>query len=266
MRQNAVLPFICQHHREARDGTDGLSQHFRTDHDMADELALIRIVVVRKFGQLPNLADIVADRGGDQQIPVEDPVCPCEIFAQMNHAQCMLQKPPAEAVVHGLGCGMGLERLDKCFILHEVIFHCLTQIFVGNFLDAGEQLLVHHVDIFFGNRHVIRRVVFALSRLPELFDVQLEVVVVGDHLAVYLNKILFLVVRDSLRIGIPHLSVKSAGLILQEQVVIRLSVPRLRRTLPPAHVNTSDRLASAQILNIHTLRLSSFYINLYCYS
>ena len=102
MRDYAVLQFVRELHREIRDRAHCLSNHLHSDHDMPDELTLVRIIIVRERGQFSCLTDIMAHRRGKKQVPVQDRICSGKIFAHAEDAQRMLQKSSREPMVHRL--------------------------------------------------------------------------------------------------------------------------------------------------------------------
>ena len=93
---------------------------------------------------------------------------------------------------------MTFEFSYKFFVFHKIKLKDLTQPRAGNLTDVSCQSGIHFVHIFVRGRHIIRGNVFALFRSPDLFDIDLKVAVITDHIAIYFDKVLLIIIRDSL--------------------------------------------------------------------
>ena len=133
--------------------------------------------------------------------------------------------------------------LDKCFIIYKIILYRLTQIVIIDLLHISDQFFKHTVCAFLGCRHVVCCHILIFIRLTDLTDIELQIVIITDHIAKYFDKIHLIIVCDSIRIRIPDLSVQCSCLILQDQIVIWLPVSCLCASFSFAQINISDGFA-----------------------
>ena len=86
MGQNTVFHFTFQLFRKSRDLSGLVVDHLRSYHNMAQKLAVIRIIVFRKRTQFPGLSNIMEHRSCDQKILIQDRISPAVILAEFHHA------------------------------------------------------------------------------------------------------------------------------------------------------------------------------------
>ena len=110
----------------------------------------------------------------------------------------MFQKSARKSVMYGFGRRMSFEFLDKRFIIYKIIFHCAAEILIGNPSDISKKLFIHHIHALLGSRHIICRIIISLRSDPKLFDVQLQIIIVSDHISDHLDKVFLVVICDPL--------------------------------------------------------------------
>ena len=138
---------------------------------------------------------------------------------------------------------MAFESSDKLLIFDKIKFQKLFQPGIRYFADIRGQSGIHFFYIFICCRHIVSRLILSLFCSPDLFDIELEIAVIADHIAVDFNKILLVIIRDPLRVRVPDLTVQGSRLILQDQIIIWFTVPCLRGTLSPAEIDIPYCLA-----------------------
>ena len=145
--QDAVTHFCGEDRRKSVDLLDLIIDHFTADDDMADELSLLRIVILGESGELADLADVVQQGDTHQQVALEKGVTLAVEVAELGNSQCVLAQAPDKAVVDGL-CSRGyFERFDKFRILHKEHFQQSLQMGVFNGVHKLQDRLEHVLDI-----------------------------------------------------------------------------------------------------------------------
>ena len=162
----------------------------------------------------------------------------------------MFQKAAGKAVVHAFCRRMFSEAFDEFRIVHEIILHCFPQVGIRDLLYIAQQFLIHGVRIFICGGHVVRRIELAFARLPDLLDVHLQIVVVADDIAIDFDEVFLVIICDPAGVRVPDLAVQGACFVLQDQVVIGLAVPGLRRTLAFAQINVPNGFSLPEGIDI----------------
>ena len=152
--------------------------------------------------------------------------------------------------MNGFCGGMPFKYFDKRAVVYKEIFQKFLQIGIPDLTDIRSKLLIHSLHAFLRGGHIVRRIILSLLCPPDLFDIDLEIAVIADHISVYLDKILFFVFRDPLRVRIPHLPVKDTCFILKKQIIIWFPVSCLCGTFPFTQINIPDRLTFMKPVDI----------------
>ena len=119
MGKDAVLEGRLQARRKIRDLRGVVVDHFRADHDMAEKLAVVGILVDGKIRKLIDLADIVKHRGRDEQVPVDIRIALGKEIAEARDREGVLQKTADEAVMNRLGRRVGAELDDELTVVDK---------------------------------------------------------------------------------------------------------------------------------------------------
>src|SRR5438876_4467006 len=95
--------------RELRETLSLLLQHGQTDTDVADQHSLDRVPEGAGVGQFVDLADVVQDGPGDQQIPVEPEIAYRDELGERAEGNDVLEKAAQTSVVQRFGRGRETE-------------------------------------------------------------------------------------------------------------------------------------------------------------
>ena len=120
MCQDTVLKLQSQHLRESRNGTYTPAHHLGTNNNMPQQLAVIRIIILRETGQFLCLTDVMENGCCQQQIPVELRIVGSIIITKLCHAQGMLQKSAHKSMMDAFCSGVELECLCKGRAVHKI--------------------------------------------------------------------------------------------------------------------------------------------------
>ena len=101
VRHDQVLDLRAQHVGKVRDRRDRRANHHRAERDVADEIAFARVARRAVVFELLELADVVQQRAGGQQILV-GAVGGAERERRSRDRQDVLEEPAAIGVVHRL--------------------------------------------------------------------------------------------------------------------------------------------------------------------
>ncbi len=146
MRENAVPQFQRQHRRKVRNRFQLLINHLDTDHNVADKLTLLRIIIPRKRGQFARLADVVKHRRRDQQILLQRRVQTAVRITQLCHIETVLQQSADESMVHRLGCRGAPECRGKIGVLEKERLQQRFHVRLLDFIDIPDEICPHLVD------------------------------------------------------------------------------------------------------------------------
>ena len=174
----------------------------------------------------------------------------------------MLQQTAYKSMMHAFRCGRFFEVCKKRLVVYKERLHQLFEPFVFHAVDIGKQLLIHHGNVLFADRKIVGRLVFALAAQADSFDINLVCALETGHITIDLNIIQAVEIIDARAVGIPDFAVYRAGLILQDDGFIRLTILRHSRLFMLTQINIEYSVAFFIILNkFHFLFL--FSKNLY---
>ncbi|OPZ68105.1 MAG: hypothetical protein BWY81_01001 [Firmicutes bacterium ADurb.Bin467] len=198
-------------------------------HEVAEQLALARVVADHAdlVGvELGDLAQVVEDHAGGEQVRVERRVDLADGLRRTQHRRDVMQKPRALGVVELLRGGVVEQLVAR---LLEPLEHQRLQFPVDDRVRAVQDE-VHHVAR--GLRRAGRErghvVVVVLAGHAQLVDAQLGLPVVFEHHAAHAQHLRR---RRRGRQRVPHLGVDLAGDVRQRQIQVLAAVGRraLRR-------------------------------------
>ena len=165
-------------------------------------------------------------------------------------------------MMYAFRCGRFFEVCKKRLIFYKERLHQLFEPFIFHAVDIGKQLLIHHGNVLFADRKIVGRLVFALTAQADSFNIDLVCALKTGHIAIDLNIIQAVEIIDARTVGIPNFAVYRAGLILQDDGFIRLTILRHSRLFMLTQINIEYSVAFFIILNkFHFLFL--FSKNLY---
>ena len=90
-----------------------LIKHFEPDNDMTQQTSLIGIIDGRRVIEFTQLADIVQNSAGNQQIPIQPVIMRRNLIRQNRHGQAVHHKPPEIGMMHAFGRRCFLETATK---------------------------------------------------------------------------------------------------------------------------------------------------------
>jgi hypothetical protein len=128
---------------------DFLVEQALGDGDVADELALQRVVEAGAPAELADLADVVQDGAGDEQVGVDFGVERGRGQADADQAEDVLQKAAQPGVVQALGGG-GFDELGAEGGVVEEAEHEAAEVRVAKGGDVAAQLGGHGGDVELG--------------------------------------------------------------------------------------------------------------------
>ena len=134
-------------------------------------------------------------------------------------------------------------------------------------IGIAHQLMVHLLNIPLADRQIVRRIVLAFPGLPHPLHIQLQSALEAGGLRHNVDIVQSLKIIDPLRVRIPDLRVHHTGLVLQNQVLIGLSVFRHRRLTLLAQIDAGNALAfpdAFYIFHRFSLVLSVFNCSVSC--
>ena len=114
-----MTDLCCQDGRKIFDLFDLFIDHLAADDDMADELALLGVVIAGKCGKLPDLADVVEQGDADKEIPLEERVAFAVKMAELRHTESVFAQAADKSVVNGFRRGGLFEVPDKFGIIDK---------------------------------------------------------------------------------------------------------------------------------------------------
>ena len=121
MAEDHVLQQRSQSLREVRYGADLVIDHPDPDDDVADQLTFGAVAEAAIIRELVDLADVVQDDTGEQQVEVDVAVVRSEQFRDRAHGQHMLDESAEEGMMNVFGRRRDLEAagdfriVDKAF-------------------------------------------------------------------------------------------------------------------------------------------------------
>ena len=242
-----MLKLAHQPVRKAFDGSARVSDQLRSHHDMPEQLAVIRIIILRKIRDFLQLSHIMESRSRQQQVPVQIGILPAVIVAEPYNAQRMLQQSAHKAVMNGFRGGMFLECLRKGFA---------SEILVDQHLKPGiphrsqevHQFPVHFILVSGADGKIILRLVFAGFRHPHSLDIKLKVSLEACHISHNIDIIKGTEFIDPRRGRIPYLAVDRPCPVLENYILIVLSV-LCHRALPLlAEIDVPDPVSLVKCL------------------
>ena len=160
----------------------------------------------------------------------------------------MLHQPAYKAMMYGFGCGMLLERFQKFFILYKQFLQKCIQIGILHSADHGNQLGIHIIRAVLTYWKIICRIVLTLACFAHTLDIQLHSSCKAGHVSHDFNVIQCVKIINSKRIRIPDLSIHHSSLILEYNILIRLSVLGHSRLLLLTQINATDPVAFMQLI------------------
>jgi len=107
--------------RELRETLSLLLQHGQTDVDVTDQHSLDRVPEGAGVGQFVDLADVVQDGPGDQQIPVEPEIADRDELVEPVERNDMLKKTSEINVVQRFGGGRYAKQPGDLLIFQKFL-------------------------------------------------------------------------------------------------------------------------------------------------
>ena len=165
---------VLDHHlelcREAFYAGGVVMHHLRPDHDMAEQLAVIRVLIKREIRKLLHFAYVMEHGGCEQQIPVDSRIAASQEVTHFCHLQSVLKKTAHEAVVDSLGCGVTGKSCHELFIIGKEAEKELLQVCILYRPDIVHELAVHYLSVLLSDRKVIRRDILARIGFSHLLE------------------------------------------------------------------------------------------------
>ena len=118
---------------------------------------------------------------------------------------------------------------DKFLILHKERLQKLLQIGIFYFFYINQQFLIHILNRKLTHRKIIGRIKFSLPALPDSLYICLQSALKAGNIPINLYVVQSVKLRNSGTVGIPHLRINGSRFVLQDKVIIRLSVFGHRR-------------------------------------
>jgi len=248
--EDAVADLRREDGREALDLLDLLVDHLTADDDVADELALLGVVVLGEGGELADLADVVEKGDADEEVALEEGIALAVEVAELGDAEGVLTEAADKAMVDGFGGGGHLEGLDEFLILHKEHFQESVEVGIFDGVHELQDGLEHVVDAALGDGQVVGGVVFALVAESGPADVELEVSLVGDDLSGDFHVVHLAEFADAHTVGIPDLGIDGACLVLEGQGLVVFPGPGDHGLSLLAEVDFPDTASVLEFIDI----------------
>ena len=146
-----------EHPRLVEHAGGALAQQPQPDLHVAEQPALLAQLDRGAVGELARLADVVDDRGADQQVAVEPRVSERQLLGERRDGDRMLEQPAQVGVVAGPGAGGGGELDAEAAIGEQLV----EQPPVARIGDLAGQVLeepVELVEVAVGDRQELGRI------------------------------------------------------------------------------------------------------------
>lgn len=187
---------------------------------MADEATLIGVINDAVIGVFVNLADIMEDAAGHEEIAVQTLVMAGEPVEDLHHRQGMLQKAADINMMKPLGGGGALEETCDLLILKEGFQEGLQRRRLDGG-DKGQQVGKHPVRVFLGHGKVFFRLDLVILSLAGAHNRQLDYIFVLHSPGLDIDKITLAKYLFHILGIVPHLSIQFSRFILETQVQVR---------------------------------------------
>ena len=173
--QDAV-PHLCREDgRESVDFFDLFVDHLAADDDVADQLPLFRVVIAGEGGELAHLADIMQQSDAHEEISLEQRVALAVEVAELGNAQSVFAESADKTVVYRFRSRRQFKSFDELCIVHKKHLQKLFEVRVLDGIHKLQDRLVHVIDIPFGNRQIIGRVILPFVAESRAADIELQV-------------------------------------------------------------------------------------------
>ncbi len=163
-----------------------LLQHALGDADVADELAFEGVAEAGLPVQLADLADVVQDGAGDEQVGVDLGIERRGGEADADEREDVLQQAADPGVVQHLGGGSRAVGSGDRGVVEEGEDQAL-EVGVGEARDVAAQLVPHLVDIEVGDGKIVGGVDLGLGGEAQLLQRDLELALILRDLALHLD-------------------------------------------------------------------------------
>ena len=227
--QDAVAHLCREDGRESVDLFDLFVDHLAADDDVADQLPLFRVVIAGEGGEFAHLADIMQQSDAHEEVALEERIALAVEVTELGNAQGVFAESADKTVVYGFRSRRQFKRFDELCIVHKKHLQKLFEVRVLDGIHKLQDRLVHVIDIPFGNRQIIGRVILPFVAESRAADIELQVSLEGDHLSGDIHVVHLSEFSDPHAVRIPDLGVDSSCLVLECQRLICLSRSRYKR-------------------------------------
>jgi hypothetical protein len=200
--------------REVRQAGEPGVQHLDPHDDVPHQPPRVGVLHHSVVGELMDLADVVEDAAGDQEVPVGAGVMIRRPIQEPRYRQGVFQEPPDGVVVKTLGGGGPLEATDEGFIPEEGREEGL-QVGRGDPIHESHEFSEHFLGVSLAGGKEIHRIDICLFQLLDPQDVELNSVPITDGPGVDLHEIPFLEGLVPFGGMIPDLAVHLSRAVLQ---------------------------------------------------
>ena len=181
-------------------------------------------------GEFADLADVVEDDAGEQQVPVEDRIMGRDAVRERKQADDVFEQAAQPGMVQLL-CGGRFAVRGRDLRVGEQRGQQQLQMGLGERFDKAEQLTPERVHVIGGGGHQVGLVDLDRQRLAQLFHLHLQAVVEAGNAAARLDHVAALeVFGDARVVGLPRAPLQLTGLVAEDQAkvgLVRLGGPML---------------------------------------
>src|ERR1017187_1612768 len=200
VREDHVQDQQLEFGREVGQGVDGFFYERHAHLNVAQQAAFDGVLKADLPTQLADLADVVEDDAGEQQVAVEERVVGRDAVGQGAEADDVLQQAAQPCVVELLGGGGFAVGLCEGRII-EYRAEQKFEVGVGEAVDAGEKLAPEGGNVIGGGGQQVGLVHFARRGLAELVDLHLQAVIEAGGAAAGLDDVALVEVPGDARVG-----------------------------------------------------------------
>ena len=222
MAQNHVDQQIAQRAGEAGDLPQLFFHDPQPDGDVPQQLAFRRITEAARITELVDLADVVKNDAGEQQIEIDVRVVRRSELRQVAEREDMLDQPSEPGMMHRFRRRSGPKGERDRFV-REDRFEQRFEMRAGHRRNPGAELREHFVTIAFGCRKVIGEIDFRLRHRQKFVNRELLPVLKYLEQSLYAHKIVALESIQHFGRVLPHLGVELAGAIGERHRKIRFA-------------------------------------------
>src|SRR5229473_469400 len=201
----AVLNQRLQRIREAWHLRELGLQHFQFDDHVPEQLAPCRVRKGAIECELVDLADIVQESAGKQEVAINLRIVAAHQVAGIKQRHYVLQQTSDESVMQSLGGRRIAVSFCNFRIGHEGLNQCL-EMGIPKSSHKARQGPPHLADVFSCLRQVIGEIDFGFSHAAKLVDGELEPVLVLIDQPLDLDEVILAKGVDRILDVVPHLA------------------------------------------------------------